>query len=102
MSYTSEKLEQLTHLVENWGDLWPSEVAEVHAFVGNNDAAFEWIDKALQQSQGAGWAESVLSPAFRNLRTEPRWVEFLYELNLAPEQLAEIHFEIPQNLLAST
>jgi len=30
----------------NYGDKWPFYIAGVHAFRGENDAAFEWLERA--------------------------------------------------------
>ena len=86
---------ELDSLIEQWGAMWPSEVAEVYAYAGMTDEAFTWINKDDSVATGSGWAESVLNPAYKNLHSDPRWGVFLESTGLAPEQLAEIEFELP-------
>lgn len=87
---------ELGHLIETWGDDWPSEVAEVYAYAGMADDAFAWINRDANDDHGAGWAECVLNPAFSKLREEPRWHAFLEHFGLAPAQLARIEFVLPE------
>lgn len=86
---------ELTHLIECWGAMWPSEVAEVYAWAGMTDDAFEWIYKDAANDYGSGWAECVVNPVYRKLNDDPRWVPFLEKFGLAPFQLARIEFELP-------
>ena len=58
-----------------------------------SDRAFEWLDKAVAYHDG-GLAEIVGSPPFANLRQDLRWLPFLRKLGKAPEQLAEIKFDV--------
>ncbi|MEQ9451994.1 MAG: tetratricopeptide repeat protein [Pseudomonadales bacterium] len=89
----------LEHLIAEWGDIWPSEVAEVYAFSGKIDQAFAWIERDIKGSGGTGWAEAVLNPLYEPLHDDPRWAELLNRLDLAPEQLAKIQFNMPATLL---
>jgi TolB-like protein len=89
--------EALATLIEKWGDVWPSEVAEVYAYAGMADEAFTWMNRDTDQDAGAGWAESVLNPVFQKLYADERWHQFLVKLGLAPEQLANIAFVLPDN-----
>ncbi len=85
----------LNTLIEKWGDVWPSEVAEVYAYAGMADDAFTWIEKDTDQDFGAGWAESVVNPVFHKLEPDSRWQKLLEKLGLAPAQLARIEFALP-------
>jgi len=87
----------LNTLIEKWGDVWPSEVAEVFAYAGMADDAFAWIEKDTDLDLGAGWAESVVNPVFHKLEPDPRWQKLLEKLGLAPAQLARIEFVLPAN-----
>lgn len=89
---------QLDHLIEAWGSVWPSEVSEVYAYAGMAEEAFEWIYRDTHLEQGAGWAECVLNPAYRKLRDDARWPGLLETLGLAPAQLAQIRFNLPDVL----
>jgi len=89
---------ELDHLITTWGSVWPSEVSEVYAYAGMADEAFEWIYRDANFDQGAGWAECVLNPAYRKLRDDVRWPRLLEALNLAPAQIAQISFSLPDVL----
>jgi TolB-like protein/tetratricopeptide (TPR) repeat protein len=84
----------LQELIENWGDQWPSEVAQVHAFRGDIDAAFEWLEKDYAVSGAGGWGEWRLMLLYDNVRTDPRWQQFLIKVGVSDAQLAAIPFEI--------
>jgi tetratricopeptide (TPR) repeat protein len=84
----------LGELTGNWGDRWPSEVAQVHAFRGDLDAAFEWLEKDYQVSGAGGWGEWRLMPLYDNLRPDPRWQQFLVKVGVSDAQLAAIPFDI--------
>jgi hypothetical protein len=56
-------------------------VAEVHAFRGDHDQAFAWLDRAYRQRDvNLWWFKTVL--AFNNLKSDPRYKVFLAKLNL--------------------
>ncbi|MEQ8857048.1 MAG: tetratricopeptide repeat protein [Pseudomonadales bacterium] len=85
--------QELGTLRRTWGDVWPSEVGEVYAYAGAADLAFEWIERDIASgADGAGWAEAVLNPHYRNLHADERWRALLERLGLAPERLAAIEF----------
>jgi len=84
---------KLEELIERWGADWPSGVAQVHAYVGDADAAFQWLSRAIDQDE-AGLNEQVLSPFFRPLHADPRWDRFLERVGSSPEQLGAIEFEV--------
>ncbi len=90
---------ELDKLISTWGEYWPSEVSEAYAYAGMADEAFDWMLRDADDAQGAGWAESVLNPVYAKLHDDPRWHAFLTKCRLAPEQLARIPFELPENLL---
>ena len=58
--------------------------AEVHAALGENDLAFEWVRKGQQEKSNglALWAKE--GPALDPLRSDPRYEQLLRDLNLAP------------------
>ena len=84
----------LEELIENWGERWPSEVAQVHAFRGDVEAAFEWLEMDYDVSGAGGWGEWRLMPLYDNLRSDPRWQRFLVKVGVSDGQLAAIPFEI--------
>lgn len=82
-----------TELRENWGGHWPSEIAQVYAWIGDADAAFEWLQKAADANE-TGLMDQALSPLYQKLHTDPRWTAFLEARGHAPDQLAAIEFEV--------
>jgi tetratricopeptide (TPR) repeat protein len=71
----------------------PYNIAEVHAFRGEADKAFEWLDKAVEY-RDPGISEIVTERFFDSIRSDPRWLPFLRKIGKAPEQLAKIQFKV--------
>ena len=69
--------------VSGWGrgaiDAAIRGIAEVHAVRGENDAAFEWLDRAYRQHDG-GLAGMKSSLHLRGLASDPRWSAFLLKM----------------------
>ena len=88
-----ESASALAELIERWGEEWPSEVAHVYAWMGDADAAFLWLDKAIEQSEG-GIEEQFMWPFYAPIHDEPRWAEFRETVGSSPAQLDAIKFEV--------
>jgi TolB-like protein len=88
-----ESASALAELIERWGEEWPSEVAHVYAWMGDADAAFLWLDKAIEQSEG-GIEEQFMWPFYAPIHDEPRWAEFRERVGSSPAQLDAIKFEV--------
>ena len=71
----------------------PYNIAYVHAFRGDADRAFEWLEKAVEYGD-TGLSEIVLQNEFANIHSDPRWLPFLRKIGKAPEQLAAIKFDV--------
>jgi TolB-like protein/Flp pilus assembly protein TadD len=67
-------------------------IAYIHAFRGDADRCFEWLEKAIQ-FQDPGIASIAVERLFANVHKDPRWLPFLRKVGKAPEQLAAIKFE---------
>jgi len=68
-------------------------IATVYAYRGENDRAFEWLEKAvINQNQNLFTITS--EPQFDRLHADPRWLALLRKLGKAPEQLAKIEFNV--------
>jgi TolB-like protein/DNA-binding winged helix-turn-helix (wHTH) protein/Tfp pilus assembly protein PilF len=80
-------------LRERWGRHWPSEVAQVYAWTGNADAAFEWLDKAVAKTED-GLNQQFLVPFYAPLHAEPRWAAFRGRTGNSAAELAAIEFEV--------
>ena len=73
--------EALAELTRKYGHLIPSDVAFAHAWRGERDAAFEWLERAVvQRDHGLIWVrkDRMLLP----LHSDPRWKALLKKMNL--------------------
>lgn len=68
-------------------------IAYVEANRGNIDAAFAWLDKAVEYRDTA-LPMIAADPQFAPLYKDPRWAAFLRSQGKAPEQLAKIEFKV--------
>lgn len=83
----------LQELSQKYGERSTYNIAYVHAYRGDADAAFYWLGKAVEfQDPGLGGilAESL----FENLHGDPRWLPFLRSLGKDPELLAKIELSV--------
>jgi adenylate cyclase len=62
------------------------QIAEVHAYRGDKDRAFEWLERARRQ-RDPGLASLRKDPLLVNLRGDARWNAFLHTMGLADDQL---------------
>jgi len=58
------------------------QLAQVHAFRGRNDTAFEWLERAAA-AHDSGLTFARVDPLLRNLHADPRWSRFLRRNGLA-------------------
>ncbi|MBS0663335.1 MAG: TIR domain-containing protein [Verrucomicrobia bacterium] len=63
------------------------QVAEVYAYRGDLDLAFEWLETSHRQ-RDTGTALVRQDPLMRRLRADPRWSAFLRKMNLDGDPLA--------------
>jgi TolB-like protein/cytochrome c-type biogenesis protein CcmH/NrfG len=82
-----------SELHEKFGSEFPGEVAYVYAWIGDADAAFEWLDKEFRVNRVA-LSREVRYPVFSGLHDDPRWPALLQDLGMSPEQLAAIDFKV--------
>ncbi|MCX7043662.1 MAG: protein kinase [Gammaproteobacteria bacterium] len=68
-------------------------IAYVHGFRGENDLAFQWLDKAIAYKD-TGLSDIAFEPAFTGMRKDPRWAQVLRKLGKSPEQLAAVKFDV--------
>jgi hypothetical protein len=83
----------LDALRSDWSEGGACQLAEVHAFRGEADAAFTWLHTAPEQND-PGVFQLRLNPIFETLHDDPRWRELLDQLGLADEQLSVISFDV--------
>jgi TolB-like protein/Flp pilus assembly protein TadD len=68
-------------------------IAEVYAWTGDNDGAFEWLERSVEKT-GYPPPHFNLSPMYSNLHPDPRWHLLLERTGVAPEQLAAVKFDL--------
>jgi tetratricopeptide (TPR) repeat protein len=68
-------------------------IAYVHAFRSENDAAFAWLEKAVAYGD-PGVADIIAEPLFAGLRNDHRWLPFMASINRDPAVLNAIVFEV--------
>jgi TolB-like protein len=77
----------LNELKKEDGAHAPFQIAEVHAYRGEIDQAFAWLETGYQL-RDSGMALAKCDPLLRNLHADPRWPLILRKMNLADDQLA--------------
>ena len=85
--------EAIAELVSKYEASSAFNLAYIHAYRGEPDAAFAWLDKAVAYHD-SGLSDIAVNRFFRPLHGDPRWPAFLTRLGFAPEQLAAIRFDV--------
>jgi TolB-like protein/tetratricopeptide (TPR) repeat protein len=76
----------LARLTEGFADTAAYLIADVYAYRGDKDRAFEWLERARRQRDGSlGFMRC--DPFLANLHEDPRWDVFLRKMGLADDQL---------------
>jgi TolB-like protein len=88
MQDTAKSDAALSRLIEGYRELDAYQVAQIYAFRGQNDPAFEWLEIAWRQ-RDPGLQNLRLNFDFEKIRTDPRWPAFLRKVGLADEQVKE-------------
>ncbi|MGI9261595.1 MAG: hypothetical protein ACR2QR_06155 [Woeseiaceae bacterium] len=91
---TEEADAALQQLVDDWGESYPSEIAHAYAYRDEKDKAFEWLEIRYEKGGAGTWGEQRLDLLWTNLHSDPRWDDYLRKMNVAPEQLDQIEFNI--------
>ena len=76
----------LAQLTDGFAETAAYQIAEVYAYRGDKDKAFEWLERARRQ-RDPGLAGLRKDPLLPNLRDDPRWNSFLHIMGLADDQL---------------
>jgi TolB-like protein/Tfp pilus assembly protein PilF len=62
------------------------DIAQLYAWTGRNDQAFEWLQRKFQQDSRS-MVGIQLDVLFKGMHRDPRWLALLRQLGIAPEQL---------------
>jgi hypothetical protein len=81
MRRSSESDAALLRATEAYGARWAYGIAEVHAYRGEIDRAFAWLDRAYRQKDVALYRVKG-DPLLKNLESDPRYNAFLRRMNL--------------------
>jgi serine/threonine-protein kinase len=76
----------LVDLIKGSADGAAYQIAEVYAWRGEKDRAFEWLERARRQ-RDSGLIGTQIDPLLVNLHDDPRWGAFLHTMGLADDQL---------------
>ena len=88
-----ESAAEIAALEADWGAEAAIIIAQVHAYIGQPDLAFEWIGKDLE-GRAEFMSGDYIDTLFVNLHTDPRWLPLLERIGRSPEQLAKVPFEL--------
>jgi hypothetical protein len=73
--------EAVAELIAKSADVVAYQIAEVYAFRGEADRAFEWLDRAYAQRDG-GMTYLKVDPLLRTLKGDPRYTAVLKKMRL--------------------
>ena len=79
---TAESNAALGRAQRDFGDQWPHNIAEVYAYRGELDRAFEWLDRAYAARRHALPVFIRCDPLYAPLRGDPRYKTLLRKMNL--------------------
>jgi len=71
----------LKELIAKYHEGGAYQIAEVYAFRGQSDEAFEWLDRAYAQ-RDSGLIGTKVEPLLKSLHNDPRFAALLMKLNL--------------------
>jgi serine/threonine-protein kinase len=71
----------LNEMIETWGAQGAYQIAEVYAFRGEIDLAFDWLDQAYD-IHDPGMTHLLVDPLLANLHDDPRWEPLLDKMGL--------------------
>jgi serine/threonine-protein kinase len=81
LGHSKEAQAAFDQLVAKWHDSAAYQIAQIHAWRGDKDHAFEWLERARVQRDG-GLVLIKPDPILRALRGDPRYAAFLKKINL--------------------
>jgi TolB-like protein/Flp pilus assembly protein TadD len=71
----------LARILKSEADRYPFQIAQVYAFRGETDKAFEWLERAYEHKDGGGLPFIKTDPLFKKFESDPRYKAFLKKMN---------------------
>ena len=93
LGQSAEAEAALSEFIDKYAATSAYKIAIVHAFMGQADRAFDWLQRAVTDND-PGLDEVATDPLLANIHADPRWPPFLESIGKSPEQLAAIEFEV--------
>jgi TolB-like protein/tetratricopeptide (TPR) repeat protein len=81
LGHAKESQTALDELIKSLSLEAAAQIAEVYAWRGEKDKAFEWLNRAYEQRDG-GISDVKSNPLLASLRTDPRYQAFLRKMQL--------------------
>jgi TolB-like protein/DNA-binding winged helix-turn-helix (wHTH) protein len=73
------------------GSVFAGGFAAAYARVGDKDKVFEWLDKAYEAREGQDITLVKRDPAYKHLRSDPRFATFLRRMGLPADDVPSTH-----------
>jgi tetratricopeptide (TPR) repeat protein len=70
-------LEAMAQYRQQFADSIPLQMAYMHAWRGENDQAFEWLERTFKQYPDLNYKGLILSPYLYSLHDDPRWQQVM-------------------------
>ena len=67
-----------------WAHVGGYQIAEIHAWRGDRDQAFEWLERCWRD-RDSGLTLAGFDPLVRDLRGDPRWADLRRRMKLPVE-----------------
>ena len=83
------ELQELINMAPFWG---MHLIAEVYAWMGRLDEAFEWLNRSREENPDQS-RQDLFVPTYRSLYDDPRWDEWRESIGLSAERLDAIEFD---------
>jgi tetratricopeptide (TPR) repeat protein len=74
---------KLSEVIKNYQDVAAFQIAEIYAYRGEADRAFEWLERAYAQ-RDSGLSQIKGDPHLKRLKSDPRYAAFLEKMRLPP------------------
>lgn len=81
LGHAAESQRALEFVEHKYSNVWAYQIAEIHAWRGESDKAFEWLERAYRQHDG-GLTYLSYDPFMKNLRGDARYKALRLKLKL--------------------